>query len=147
VTCPSCGTTHYANPKPCGGGLVSDDDGRLLLVKRANDPFGGYWDIPGGFCELRETPREAAIREVREETGLEVDAGDLAGMWIDEDGYSGVVTLNCYFHARVTGGSECPQPSEVTEMAWFAPEELPVDRIAFPGHARVVLEAWRDGRA
>ena len=145
VTCPSCGTPHYANPKPCGGALIADGAGRLLLVRRAHDPFDGYWDIPGGFCELREHPRDAAVREAREETGLEVAAADLVGLWIDEYGGTGEVTLNCYYRCTVTGGEERPEPGEVAELRWFDPAELPPDELAFPDHARLVIAAWLDG--
>jgi ADP-ribose pyrophosphatase YjhB (NUDIX family) len=141
VECPTCGVAHYANAKPCGGALVTDDDGRVLLVRRAHDPFDGCWDIPGGFCELREHPADAAVREVREETGLAVETTGLLGMWVDDYGDTGQVTLNVYFHARVTGGSERPQPGEVAELGWFAAAELPRE-VAFPDHQRLVLEAW-----
>ena len=147
VTCPACGTTHYANSRPCGGALISDGQGRLLLVRRAHDPYDGCWDIPGGFCDLREHPRDAAVREAREETGLEVEGGDLVGIWVDDYGGTGVVTLNCYFRCRVTGGAERPEPGEVAELRWFDPGDLPVDRLAFPGHERLVLEAWAAGGA
>jgi len=143
VTCPSCGTTHYANSKPCGGALVSDDSGRLLLVKRAHDPYDGCWDIPGGFCELYEHPRDAAVREAREETGLEVEGGDLLGIWLDDYGQTGIVTLNCYFRCRLIGGTERPEPGEVAELGWFSADELPLENLAFPDHERIVLAAWR----
>ena len=142
VTCPDCGTEHYANAKPCGGALV-EDGGRLLLVRRAHDPYDGHWDIPGGFCELREHPRDAAVREAREETGLEVTAGDCVGIWLDDYGDTGIVTLNCYYRCRVVGGSERPQASEVSELRWFDPAELPPEGLAFPDHAGPVLDAWR----
>jgi 8-oxo-dGTP diphosphatase len=143
VTCPSCGTTHYANSKPCGGALIEDGQGRLLLIRRAHEPFAGCWDIPGGFCELHEHPREAAVREAREETGLQVEAGDLVGIWLDDYGDTGIVTLNLYYRCRPVGGTEWPQRGEVEEMEWFAPDALPLDALAFPGHERAVLEAWR----
>ncbi len=145
VTCLECGATHYANSKPCGGALIEDDAGRLLLVRRAHEPYDGHWDIPGGFCELREHPRDAAVREAREETGLEVAAGDFVGIWLDDYGDTGEVTLNCYYRCRVTGGFERPQPSEVAELRWFDPGELPPDGLAFPEHAGLVLDAWLAG--
>ena len=125
--------------------LVTDAAGRLLLVRRAHDPWDGYWDIPGGFCELREHPEETAVREAREETGLEVKTTGLLGVWMDDYGGTGIVTLNLYFHARVTGGAERPEPGEVAELGWFAPAELPRE-VAFPGHEPAVLEAWRAQR-
>src|SRR5688500_18231563 len=112
VACASCGATHYVNPKPCGGALVVDGDGRLMLVRRAKDPFAGHWDIPGGFCDLREHPADTAVREVREETGFDVETAGLVGMWIDDYGDTGNVTLNIYFHARVVGGELDPDPEE-----------------------------------
>ena len=147
VTCPSCGTTQYANSKPCGGALIADDDGRLLLMRRAHEPYEGAWDVPGGFCELREHPCDAAVREAREETGLEVAAGDLVGIWLDDYGDTGIVTLNCYYACHVAGGSERPDPGEVAELRWFSPDELPLDHLAFPEHERLVLDAWLAGRA
>jgi ADP-ribose pyrophosphatase YjhB (NUDIX family) len=143
VTCPSCGTTHYANAKPCGGALITGEDGRLLLMRRDHEPYEGDWDIPGGFCELHEHPRDAAVREAREETGLEVVAGDLVGIWLDDYGETGIVTLNCYYRCTVAGGSERPEEGEVAELRWFAPDELPLNRLAFPEHERLVLDAWR----
>ena len=145
VTCPNCGITHYANAKPCGGALIGDDARRLLLIRRAHQPYEGCWDIPGGFCELREHPRDAAVREAREETGLEVEGGDLVGIWLDDYGDTGIVTLNLYFRCRVTGGSERPEEGEVAELRWFDPDALPLDRLAFPEHERAVLEAWLAG--
>ena len=135
--------SHYANAKPCGGALAADDQGRLLLVRRAHDPWRGCWDIPGGFCDERELPAEAAVRELREETGLEGEVTDLLGTWIDDYGDTGHVCLNLYYEARITGGSEAPDPDEVSELGWFAPDALPpTDELAFPEHERLVLDAW-----
>jgi 8-oxo-dGTP diphosphatase len=60
----------------CAGAVVRDERGRVLLVLRANDPGRGLWSIPGGRIQPGETARAAAAREVREETGLDVDVGD-----------------------------------------------------------------------
>ena len=142
VKCASCGVTHYANAKPCAGTLIGDRDGRLLLVRRAHDPWDGCWDIPGGFCEKHEHPRDTAVREAREETGLEVELTGLLGIWLDDYPTTGDVCLNLYFSAHVTGGRERPEPGEVGELRWFTPEELPPEPLAFPDHERDVLRAW-----
>jgi ADP-ribose pyrophosphatase YjhB (NUDIX family) len=61
----------------CAGAVVTDADGRLLLIQRANDPARGRWSVPGGRVEPGETSEAAAAREVREETGLHVSVGRL----------------------------------------------------------------------
>lgn len=57
---------------PCVGAIVFDEWGRILLVKRANPPAQGKWSLPGGRQESNESPQEGVLREVREETGLDV---------------------------------------------------------------------------
>jgi ADP-ribose pyrophosphatase YjhB (NUDIX family) len=144
VICAACDTSHWRDAKPCAGALVSRA-GKLLLVRRAHDPWKGTWDVPGGFCGLREHPRHAAAREVREETALDVELGGVLGMWIDSYAPDDAdkITLNIYFHASVGGSGETrPDASEVAEVAWFAADELP-DELAFPGHLPAVLRAWR----
>lgn len=61
------------------GGLAYDDEGRLLLVRRANDPGQGRWSVPGGRVEPGEDDAAALVREMREETGLDVLVGPLVG--------------------------------------------------------------------
>jgi 8-oxo-dGTP diphosphatase len=64
---------------PCVGGLVYDDEGRLLLIRRRNEPGRGLWSVPGGRVEQGEDDAAALVREMREETGLDVAAGPLVG--------------------------------------------------------------------
>ncbi len=141
--CLGCGAEFWANPKPCAGALVVRD-GRVLLVRRAYDPWGGRWDIPGGFCDGAEHPEATAERELREETGLDIAVGPLFGMWLDTYGEQEPpeVTLNLYFLASLVRSHDEPRASdEVTETGWFAPADLPAD-LAFPEHAGAVLAAW-----
>ena len=63
----------------CVGGLTYDDAGRLLLVQRANEPGRGLWSVPGGKVERGERAADAVVREVHEETGLQVAPGELIG--------------------------------------------------------------------
>jgi 8-oxo-dGTP diphosphatase len=64
---------------PCVGAVIRDDAGRLLMILRGHDPGRGLWSIPGGRIEPGETPQQALVREVREETGLTVSCGPLLG--------------------------------------------------------------------
>jgi ADP-ribose pyrophosphatase YjhB (NUDIX family) len=137
-TCPACGAIHWRNAKPCAGALVVHD-GRVLLGRRAVDPARGAWDIPGGFLEPWELPADAAVREIREETGLEVRASQLLTVVIDtyaERDY----TLNLYYLAEIVGGA--PRPADdLAELRWFGPDELPTN-LAF-AHCSKVLAEWR----
>lgn len=143
VTCRTCGTTHWNNAKPCAGAVVIHD-GRLLLVRRVGEPFAGWWDIPGGFCDAQELPADAAVREVWEETGIRIHVTALLGMWIDRYVQGDTVqnTLNVYFSARPVGDvSARLDRKEVSEVGWFDPDDPPP--LAFPDHASAVLAAWR----
>jgi ADP-ribose pyrophosphatase YjhB (NUDIX family) len=139
--CPACGRVHWRNAKPCAGALIIRN-GKVLLVRRLIEPFRGYWDIPGGFCEADEHPTETAIREVREETGLEIELTGILGVWMDD--YEGSATLNVYYLARPLGRSIRPG-DDAGGAAWFAPNALP-GRIAF-ANGRLALEAWASGDA
>src|SRR5438093_17906 len=81
VSCPMCGLVAYANPKPTACAIVVDEAGRLLLGRRAGEPWQGYWDTPGGFVEEGEHPLDTLVRELREETGLEVEPVAFVGVW------------------------------------------------------------------
>ena len=128
------------------GALVVDAEGRLLLVRRARDPYGGTWDVPGGFLEEAEHPLDALRRELREETSLEVEPEEFVAARLDRygDGPDAATTLNLYWTARVTGG-EPEAGDDAAELRWFAPDDLPPDdQIGFAG-VREVLRVWRDG--
>lgn len=134
--CPACGRVDWRNAKPCAGALVIRN-GKVLLVRRAVEPFRGYWDVPGGFCEVDEHPAETILREVREETGLAIEFISLFGLWLDS--YAGKHTLNVYYLARPLSRHIRPA-SDVDGAAWFARDALP-GRIAFE-NGRRVLHMW-----
>jgi ADP-ribose pyrophosphatase YjhB (NUDIX family) len=138
--CANCGRTHYHNSKPCAGALIVKD-GKVLLVKRAVEPFKGYWDLPGGFLEAGEHPLDGMLREVREELGPIVRVKELLGVYMDryeiESGYE-IFTLNHYYIVEPVSG-EFRVGDDVSEFCWFAMDELPdAEQIAFE-HERAVL--------
>jgi 8-oxo-dGTP diphosphatase len=104
------------SPTLCAGAVIRDDEGRLLLVRRGRAPSAGLWSVPGGRLEAGETPQEAAVREVREETGLEVALGQLlATVEIGE-------FLVHDFAAEVVGG-QLQAGDDASEVRWCSFDE------------------------
>ncbi len=130
--CSACGYVAYANSAPAACALCLDEHGRVLLTRRAWEPYAGMWDLPGGFLNEDEHPLDALRRELAEETGLEVEPTEWFGAFMtrygDDAGARWV--LNLVWLARVAGGE--PQAADdVSEVRWFSRAELPpLDQIA-----------------
>lgn len=134
---------HYDNPVPCAGVLVVHE-GRLLLGKRRNNPFRGWWNVLGGFVEGREHPEHTAVREVFEESGLHVRLDGLHGIYMDRYGRMPEATMNLVYLGRVVGG-EARAGDDIVSLRWFARDEVPLSRVAFHcGRSAVaaLLERW-----
>ena len=151
VTCGRCGTSHWRNPKPCANAIVVDGD-RVVLVKRAyrESPWYGTWCAPGGFCDVGEHPAETAVREVREEAGLDVEITGYLGTWVDvyaddpADGDAEVINVAYYLATPTNDERADADPVEVSEVAWFSWDELPAG-LSPPGTLESVLAAARAG--
>jgi 8-oxo-dGTP diphosphatase len=106
----------------CVGAVIRDDAGRLLLIRRRNEPGAGLWSLPGGRVEAGETDEQALIREILEETGLVAAAGALLGTveWPGRDG--AIVDIRDYL-AVVTGGS-LQAGDDAADARWVTPGEI-----------------------
>jgi 8-oxo-dGTP diphosphatase len=148
TACGSCGQGHFNNPKPAADAVLVHD-GRVLLARRAQDPWRDRWDIPGGFCDAGEHPILTAERELMEETGMRGRAVTLIGTWIDTYGEpqpDGIqeTTLNLAYLVRAQSTEPSgPLDHETVETAWFPLDGLP-DELAFPTHAVPALAATRE---
>ena len=108
--------TGKPNLVVCAGAVVLDDAGRLLLIRRGQAPSAGLWSVPGGRVEPGETAAQAAAREVREETGLQVQVGALLA----------TVEIGDYlvhdFAAEVVSG-ELRAGDDATDVRWCTFDE------------------------
>jgi ADP-ribose pyrophosphatase YjhB (NUDIX family) len=137
LACPACGFRQWANSVP-GAQAVVERDGRVLLGRRAFEPARGLWDLPGGFLHEGELPEDALRRELREETGLEIEPVEWLGTWNAD--YDGRVVLCLTWRVHVTGG-DLRAADDVEALRWFAPGEIPFDALAFPMFVEI-LSAW-----
>jgi ADP-ribose pyrophosphatase YjhB (NUDIX family) len=145
--CPACGSIYYASAAPTASALIVDGNGRLLLARRAHEPYRGMWDTVGGFLEESELPEMGLQREVAEETGLRIEPGTFVGTYMDRygDEEGAVTTLNLVFETTVAGCAPAPA-DDVAELRWFPLDELPpVADFAFHDVGRFVHD-WAQKR-
>lgn len=139
--CPSCGWIRYRNPIPAAAGIVTLEGG-VVLVQRAVEPRIGDWCLPAGFQEIDESLEETCVREVREETGLEVRVTRLHGLFDATDDPRHRVVLAVY-ETEVVGGT-LASGDDARDVRAFDLDRLPA-AIAFHHHRRVL--AGLRGRA
>lgn len=147
--CDRCGWRWYANPKPAAGTLVerrtdAAAEPSVLLLRRAVQPGLGNWDLPAGYLDPGESPEEAAVRETREEAGLEVVLERLIGVYTSRAANA----VSAVFVARpLDPAAPVTIDAESSDHAWVTrsavDEWLP--RMAFPSMA-AALRDWAEGR-
>ena len=142
--CASCGMTLYLGPVAAVGGLVTNDEGELLLVRRAREPGKGCWGLPGGFVDRGETVEEALAREVSEETGLQLRSAELLMTHPNQYHYRGVIApvIDLFY---VCTAHDCQSlrlaPEEIDGHLWGIPGKQELDRMAFYSN-RLAIERW-----
>lgn len=139
--CPRCQRIYYAQLKVGAGGLV-EQDGRLLLLQRTRAPFKGCWNLPAGYVEIDESPVQAVVREVYEETGLQVGVEGLVGVYFFSDDPRGNGILIVYECCPV--GGELSATLEGVEPTFFMASDIPRN-LAGGGHDQAI-RAWKGGR-
>jgi len=135
LVCSGCGFVFYLDPKVAVGTIIRDDQGHIVLVRRAIEPGYGKWVFPGGYVDRGEEVKVAALREALEETGLEIRLDRLINVY----SYPGRAPVIIVYAATITGGClGCDEES--LEARFFAPEAIPWDDLAF----RSTREALRE---
>jgi ADP-ribose pyrophosphatase YjhB (NUDIX family) len=120
--CPACGYIHFTDPK-VGVGVLVVRDGRLLLVRRTMNPGRGKWSVPAGYLDHGEDPRETAVREMREETGLGIAIDGLVDV-IHNPPAEGGASILILYRARILGG-ELAAGDDADAAGFFALDEMP----------------------
>jgi ADP-ribose pyrophosphatase YjhB (NUDIX family) len=126
--CTACLTIHYENPKVLVSCLYYWQK-RIVLCRRAIDPGKGLWDLPGGFVELGETLEEAAVRELIEETGVEVPASRLILYRVASLPHMNQIYIG--FRVELTSEPTFKVGPETLEARLFGEDEIPAAELAF----------------
>ncbi len=126
----------------CVGAVITDQAGRMLLIQRGHEPGKGLWSIPGGRIEPGETDQRALVREVFEETGLQVACGPLCGM-VERPGLAGAILEIRDYQADVTGGALTPADDAAAARWVTAAEAAALDeRAQLTGGLLEALRSW-----
>jgi ADP-ribose pyrophosphatase YjhB (NUDIX family) len=133
--CVSCGFVVYLDPKVAVGTIIRVPDDRLVLVRRAIEPGYGLWVFPGGYVDRGEEVTAAAIREAREESGLDVRLDGLLNIY----SYGGRSPIIIVYAATALSGQLCAD-DECLEAGLFTADEIPWEDLAF----RSTRDAFHD---
>jgi len=143
--CPACGFADFMHVQ-IGANAIVERGASVLLVKLSYGPREGAWALPGGLVESDETPEEAAVRETREETGLDIELDGLVASYMRpaaerSAGWAPIVILT--YRAHISGGELRIAPEEVSEAAFFPRDELPpLSELAWPSTIHGI-DAWK----
>ena len=134
--CPTCGFIAWRNPAPVAMAVI-EHERQLVLIRRSEAPLAGYWAPPAGYVETGESVAEAAVREAREECGLDIVLDDLAGVYSQAD----VDVLIVAYSAHSTGGS-LVAGDDASEAGLFAAGQMPEQPVPATGTA---TDRWLHG--
>lgn len=141
--CEDCGFSYYLNPSAATAAFITDKENRLLVAKRAKDPFKGTFDLPGGFVDFEETGEEAIKREIMEEIGVNIDQVkyifSLPNIYL----YSGfqVPTLDMFFECKVDDISKISPHDDVEELFFLKKDEINPEQFGLQS-IRKAVKIW-----
>ena len=124
--CEVCGFTYYFNPSAATVALIVNASGERCVVRRAKEPARGTLDLPGGFSDMFETSEEGVMREVKEETNLDVDRVEFLFSIPNQYEYSGflVHTIDMFYRCHVQDTGQARAADDAGELLWLRPEDI-----------------------
>lgn len=134
LICLSCDFHFYLNPKTTNAGILLNEKGEVLLVKRKYPPRKNYWDLPGGFIELNETGEESFIREIKEELGIIIKNSKYFASYYDVYLYQNIYfpTL-CLVYTEKIDSQGIKASDDISQVKFFPFAKIPFSKIAFDG--------------
>ncbi len=136
LLCTGCGYVHYLDPKVVAC-TICEREGKIVLLRRGMDPQRGKWVMPGGYVDRGEEVAAAAIRETREECGIEITLTELLGVY----SYTGYVEVVIVYLALHVSGDLVPR-DETLEARLFSEKEIPWDDLAFQSTADALKDYY-----
>ena len=140
LVCDACGFVFYLDPKVAVGTIIRTNDHEIVLCRRAIAPGYGQWVFPGGYVDRGEKLEDAAIREAREECGLDVEIERLVSL----HSYRGRAPVVIVYAARAVGGVLAVADKESLEVRTFTAENLPWGDLAFDSTAEALKAYYGD---
>ncbi len=141
LVCESCHYIHYVNPVPAVAVIILNEMNEVVLVKRKYEPMRGYWSLPAGFLENDETVEQTALREVKEETNLNIRLNGLFGVYSADDNPDKKILLVVYRGDLISG---TPEPGDDAEEAGYFPLQGLPENIAFRCHREILKQLIRE---
>ena len=129
---------HYRNPTPTVD-IIIQKDSRILLVKRKNEPFKDYFALPGGFVNEGERVEEAAEREAKEETSLDIELIDILGVYSDPNRDPRGHIMSTVFIGKISQNSEALAQDDAAAIDWIDLQKVEKINLAFD-HEKIISD-------
>lgn len=141
--CSNCGFVYYINSCAATAAIITDEQGNILLTKRAFDPCAGMYDLPGGFVDPMESLEESLLREVSEELNLNISKYEFFGSFPNRYLYKDVLyfTVDSIFICEVSNIEEIQVADDVAGYKFVKPTEVAIGEIGL-GSIKKVIEAY-----
>lgn len=141
--CGVCGFDYYFNASPAAAVIIINNHQQIYLTLRAREPKAGLWDLPGGFININESAENGALREIKEELGIELDNLTFFKSCPNEYLYKGTqyYPLDIFFISNVDDKEiKSIEKDEISDDKFFDIDKIPFDKIAFESNKKILKD-------